>query len=184
MIKGEATPYEFVYGTLWVCLAALLANAQMPLPRSTISSEVKATSTIHCYLQALIRTWHLVIILSRVWLIRIWDFSLSNLAHRNGRRPAALISLGGENHIVVTSQLQAALCPSIKVISGGDLASDAVALADGPELRKRSRPYDRGLVVALALVNVIGATIALDCAFLLSLAWVVRPISLDDVVLD
>jgi len=103
-----------------------------------------------------------VIWLPRIRLVRIWNSLLPNLANRNGRRPAALVSLGGKNHVIVLPELQAAVCPGIKVGARGDLAADTLALAGTRGLVEGSPPHDRRLVDALGLVDVVGAVV-LDC---------------------
>lgn len=84
----------------------------------------------------------------------------------------------------MVAQLQTALGPGIEVVAGGDLATNASALANGPELREGGAADDRGLVDALALVDVVAATVALHGATALPLAGVVGAVSIDDIVLN
>lgn len=83
------------------------------------------------------------------------------------------------------AELEAGLLPGVEVVLHGDGASDALLLADGPELVKGGGAVDGRLVDALRAVHVVGAAVALDGAQLGRAARrVVRAERLHHVVLD
>jgi len=100
--------------------------------------------------------------------------------------PAALVALGGHDHVVPLAEVEVALLlPLGKVLVGVDAATDALDAADGPVLVERRSAENRGLIVAAGLVDVIGAAIVFDGAETLGARrGVVRAVGLDDVVLD
>ena len=66
-----------------------------------------------------------------------------------------------------------------------DVSAHVAVLPNGPELGERAGPLDGRLVHARGLVDVVGAPVRLHCALLLRLRRrVVRPVRLDDVVLN
>lgn len=99
---------------------------------------------------------------------------------------AALVALGGHDHVVPLAEVEAALpLPLGEVLVGVDAAADALGAADGPVLVERRRAEDRGLVGAARLVDVVGAAVVVDGAEALrARRGVVRAVGLDDVVLD
>lgn len=108
-----------------------------------------------------------------------------NLLDCDRRRPAALISLRSKDHVVVSTQGQTGLSPSIEVVLDGDAATDTVVLADGPVLIEGRRALNGRRVFTSGLVNLVGAAVALDTANLGGTAGgVVVAVTLDDVVLD
>jgi hypothetical protein len=77
---------------------------------------------------------HLVVVLPGVGLASIWLLGGTVLLDVDRGGTAALVSLGGENHVVVSSELQAAGCPGLEVVASGDVATNTASLADRPEL--------------------------------------------------
>jgi len=85
----------------------------------------------------------------------------------------------------VVSKLQPVLRPSVKVVSGGDIAANTLLRTYRPKLIKGRTTDNRWLVDSLGLIDVISSAIALDgSAPLGPAAGVIRPIALNDVVLD
>ena len=106
----------------------------------------------------------------------------------DGRRSATVLSLDGQYHVVVSSQLQACRVPRLEVRSGIDGAAGSLGVADGPELGEGGGALDRRLVLAylgadLVLIAVLGE-VALELGFGVARAWPVVTVVIDDVVLD
>ena len=107
------------------------------------------------------------------------------LRHGDGTAAAALISLGGDDLVVVRPELEAVLGPRVEVGANVDRARGAVVLADRPELVKGAGALDGRLVDAAGLGDGIGAAILGDGAELGGLRrGIVVAERLDDVVLD
>ena len=67
------------------------------------------------------------------------------------------------------SQIQPIAAPGIEVILHSHGTTNALALSDGPVLLKGPSAINRGLISPGADVNVVGATVALMTAFVLSI---------------
>lgn len=98
---------------------------------------------------------------------------------------AALVALGGDDLVVEFAQLEAGCGPGSEVVADGDGTAGALGAADGPELGEGGSPYDRGLVDALAGVDVVDGAVGSDGAEgLRAGGGVVVAKVLNDVVLD
>ena len=105
--------------------------------------------------------------------------------HVNVGAPAALVTLGGDDLVVVLAEVHAVLGPGVEVVLHVDGAADALGGADGPVLLEGPGAVDRGLVGAGRDVDVVGAAVGLEAALVLAAAaGVVRSVRLDHVVLD
>lgn len=82
----------------------------------------------------------------------------SNLRNGDARRPAALVSLGRQNLVVLRrTQLHAQPRPSVEVVLHGHRAADALLLAHAPELLEGLRAVNGGLVDAGGLEDAVSA---------------------------
>ena len=103
---------------------------------------------------------------------------------------AALVTLSGDDHVVVLAKLHAELVPGIEVLANINRARKSSArrllgVADRPVLLKGRGSLDGGLVGTGGLEDIIRSTIDGDGALLGGGAgWVVAAVALDDVVLD
>jgi len=71
------------------------------------------------------------------------------------------------------------------VVAGGDGATGALALADGPVLGEGSSTLDRRSVGAGVLVDVVGGTVGVDSSNVVGAGtWVVGTVVVGDVVLN
>lgn len=113
------------------------------------------------------------------------DLDLLLGLHVDIRRAAALVTLGGDDLVVVRAEVHALGGPGVEVVLHVDRAADALGGADGPVLLKGLRAVDRGLVGARRDVDVVGAAVGVDGALVLAAAaGVVGAVGVDDVVLD
>lgn len=99
---------------------------------------------------------------------------------------AALVTLGGHDHVVPGTELQVALAaPFLEVLARVDRAADALLATDGPVLVEGSGADDGRLVDTPGAVDVVHAAIVLDGAEARRAGRrVVRAVGLDNVVLD
>lgn len=103
----------------------------------------------------------------------------------NVGRTAALVTLSGDDLVVVRTQTQTGGRPGVEVVLHGDGAADALGGADGPVLVEGRGALDGRLVVAGGEVDVVGAAVALERALVLRVgARVVGAVGLNHVVLD
>lgn len=103
----------------------------------------------------------------------------------DGSRATAKVSLGSDDLVVVSAEVQTDLGPGVKVRSRVDGAAGALVAADGPVLLKGGRANDGGLVGAGADVDVVDAAVARHLALLASSRRrVVGAKVFDNVVLD
>jgi hypothetical protein len=89
---------------------------------------------------------------------------IDTLANCDISRAAALVTLTGNNLVVVRTQVHAERSPCIEVSSGVHAAAGAVALADGPVLLEGRGTLNGWLVSAGGLQDVVGSTIGGDRA--------------------
>lgn len=87
-----------------------------------------------------------------------------NLANSDVSRAAALVTLTGNDLVVVRAQVHAKPSPCVEVGSGVHATAGAVILADGPVLLKGRGTLNGGLVGAGGLQDVVGATVGGDRA--------------------
>lgn len=71
-------------------------------------------------------------------------------------RAAAVVSLGGDDLVVMRAEVQSDAGPCIEVVCGGDAAADALGGADGPVLLEGGGADDGGLIGAGGHVDVVG----------------------------
>ena len=108
-----------------------------------------------------------------------------HLPDGHASRAAALVALDGEDLVVVGTEVQAVVAPSIDVVLERDSTAGALVLTDAPVLVKRLGAVDRWRVVARAHVDVVRAAVRLEVALVLRLrARVECAERLEDVVLD
>ena len=86
------------------------------------------------------------------------------------RIPTALISLSGNDLIVVRSQVQSIATPSVEVILHSDRAAGSLALADRPVLVEGPGAFDGWLVYTLGDVYIVSAAIGGVASLVLSAA--------------
>jgi len=111
--------------------------------------------------------------------------SLSHLRNSDGSTSAGLVTLGGHNLVVVATQVQAQLLPSIEVVGGSNSSGGSLAGTHGPVLLEGRSTKDRRLVGAGGLEDVIGGAVAGDTADLLGGArGVIGAEVFDNVVFD
>ena len=100
-------------------------------------------------------------------------------------RTRGLVTLSGNNLVVVGSELQAKLGPGVEVVGSGDGTRRALVLTDAPVLVEGSGTRDGRLVGADTLVDVVDGAVGGDGAHVLeTAAGVVGAVGLEDVVLD
>lgn len=134
---------------------------------SSVRIQLHPTAYINVLDQHLIKTCHL----------RTLD--------SDGSGTTAVVSLGGENLVVVATKLEAILLPRVEVRADINGAADSLLLPDAPELGEGAGSLNGWLVVAHRLEDVVGAAIDVDGALLLSSRGrVIAAPGLDDVVLD
>lgn len=103
----------------------------------------------------------------------------------NVRLAAALVTLSGDNLVVVLAKLHAGVSPGVEVVLHVDAATDTLLSADRPVLVEGPGTVNGGLVVTGGLVEVVSATVGVDSALVGgSAAGVVGAVGLDNVVLD
>jgi hypothetical protein len=108
-----------------------------------------------------------------------------HLRNSDGSRSAGLVTLGGHNLVVVGTQAQAQLLPSIEVVGSSNSSGGSLAGTHGPVLLEGRGTEDRRLVGTGGGEDVVGGAVAGDTADLLGGArWVVGAEVFDDVVLD
>lgn len=96
-----------------------------------------------------------------------------------------LVTLSGDDLVVVGSELQAKLGPGVEVVGSGDGTGRALVLADAPVLVEGSGTRDGGLVGADTLVDIVDRAVGGDGTHVLeTAAGVVGAVGLEDVVLD
>src|SRR5690606_34247527 len=105
-------------------------------------------------------------------------------ADRDVRASAALVALGGHDHVVLElAEIHPCARPGVEVVPGGDGAgADHLRLADAPVLVEGARALDGGGVVPRRLVDVVRAAVAVHGAAVLAGGPVAAPV-VDDVVL-
>jgi hypothetical protein len=109
--------------------------------------------------------------------IRLGD---SNVSGTRG-----LVTLGGDDLVVVGTELQAKLSPGVEVVSSSNSTRRTLVLADAPVLVEGSGTGDGGLVGANALVDIVGGAVRGYGAHVLeTAAGVVGAVGLENVVLD
>src|SRR5690606_12887385 len=104
----------------------------------------------------------------------------------------ALVALGGEHHVVVVAQVEAAAVPVVEVVGhgngAGNVAEALLRVAHAEVLVERAVvAFDRGRVLAQAAAHVVGGAVALEAAVVDAAGAagrVVGPVAFDDVVLD
>lgn len=95
------------------------------------------------------------------------------------------VALGGDDLVVVLTELHALGSPGVEVGLHVDGAGAALVLADGPVLVEGLGAVDGGLVDTLGLGDLVGRAVGSDAALDGSLrGWVVGAEVLNDVVLD
>lgn len=82
----------------------------------------------------------------------------------DGSRARGEVTLNSNDLVVVLSQLQAHLGPSIKVLLGGDSAAAALVVANGPVLLKSRGSYDAGRIGASCGRNLVRAAVGRDAS--------------------
>jgi hypothetical protein len=108
-----------------------------------------------------------------------------HLGDSNVRGTRGLVTLSGDNLVVVGTELQAKLGPGVEVVSSSDGTRRALVLANAPVLVEGSGTRDGGLVGADALVDIVNGAVGGDGAHVLeTAAGVVGAVGLEDVVLD
>jgi hypothetical protein len=111
--------------------------------------------------------------------------SSSHLRNSNGGSSTGLVTLGGNDLVVVGTQVQAQALPSIEVVGGSNSSGGSLAGTHGPVLLEGRGTEDRRLVSAGGLEDVVGGAVAGDTADLLGGArGVVGSVVFDDVVFD
>lgn len=88
--------------------------------------------------------------------------------HVDVRVTATLVTLGGDNLVVVRSEVEADARPGVEVVLHGDRAADALAGADRPVLVEGPGAVNGGLVGTRADVEVVGAAVRGDLALILA----------------
>lgn len=107
------------------------------------------------------------------------------LSNGDAGGPAAVVSLRGDDHIVVRTEVQSDAGPGVEVVCGGDGSADAVGCADGPVLLEGRGADDGGFVGACGHVDVVCASVAGDGPLLLRAGrGIVGPEGFDDVILN
>jgi hypothetical protein len=103
----------------------------------------------------------------------------------DGSASGAEVALGGDDLVVVRTELHALAGPRIEVGLHVNASAGALVLANRPVLLKGRGAVNRGLVGAGALGNLVRGAVDGDGALVLRLRGrVVRAEVLDDVVLD
>jgi hypothetical protein len=96
-----------------------------------------------------------------------------------------LVTLSGDDLVVVGTELQAKLGPGVEVVGSSNGTRRTLVLTDAPVLVEGSGTRDRGLVSANTLVDIVDRTISGNGAHVLkTAAGVVGAVGLEDVVLD
>ena len=109
----------------------------------------------------------------------------TRLGNSDISRTRGLVTLSGDNLVVVSTELHAKLGPSVEVVGSGDGTRRTLVLADAPVLVEGSGTRNGGLVGANTLVDIVRGTVGGDGAHVLeTAAGVVGAVGLEDVVLD
>jgi hypothetical protein len=103
--------------------------------------------------------------------------------HVNLGAATTLVTLGGNNLVVVLTKVHAVAGPSVKVVLHGDAATDALSRAYRPVLLEGPCAVDGRLVDTGRHRDIVCTTIGLDAALTLrTTAGVVGAVRLDDIV--
>jgi len=106
-------------------------------------------------------------------------------ADRDVARSAAVVSFSRNDLVVESSEWHAEGCPGIKMTRGSDSSGTTFRLADGPVLVKGRSTLDGWLVDTLALVDVVGTSVANDGSLMCQTrSWVIGTEVLKDVVFN
>jgi hypothetical protein len=96
-----------------------------------------------------------------------------------------LVTLSGDDLVVVGTELQAKLGPGVEVVGSSNGTRRTLVLTDAPVLVEGSGTRDRGLVGADTLVDIVDGAISGDSTHVLEpAAGIVGAVGLEDVVLD
>lgn len=63
--------------------------------------------------------------------------NISRLEDLDPGRATTLVSLGGDDLVIVSAELEASIRPGVEMVLHGDCPTDPLLLADGPELIER-----------------------------------------------
>jgi len=107
-------------------------------------------------------------------------------ADSNAGRPAALVSLCCDDHVVEATHRHSQTGPRIEVVGSGDGSAGPMRLADTPVLLEGRGALNGWFIGAGGFVDVIRAAIGGHCALVRSAAagWVEGAVAFDDVELD
>lgn len=81
-------------------------------------------------------------------------------ADGDGSRATAEITLGGHNHVIVRSKVQANLSPRVEMVASGDGSAGTLALSNAPVLLECPGAFDGGSIGSSADVDIVGAAVA------------------------
>lgn len=96
-----------------------------------------------------------------------------------------LVTLGGDNLVVVLAELHAQLGPGVEVVGGSDSSRGALVLADRPVLVEGGGTLDGRLLSADTLVDIVDGAVSGDGTHVgETAAGVVGAVGLEDVVLN
>lgn len=91
-----------------------------------------------------------------------WAGGTSSLSDGDVGGPAAVVTLRGDNLVVVCTHLETGSSPSAEVVASGDGAGCTVRLADRPVLVEGGRALNGRLVDTLVEIDVVDRAIGSD----------------------